>query len=142
MNEVQPTSHYPEGIEYRMPRPPNVLLGALLGGLAGLVLTQNAGGTAIGSAVGGALTSSPLELSQALRQNFAAKGYEMTHYYRRGRFGVKIIFKYFDTYVALESRAPRQPEMSLEQIEDWLYGDLTENKFNHFIQKFSQRFAK
>lgn len=141
MNQVE-QSHYPENVEYRPPRPRQVLLGALLGGLAGYALSEEAGGAVIGGTAGGLLGNRPLDLSQALRQNFAEKGYELTHFYRQGRFGAKIVFKYFDTYVALESHAPRQPEMSLEQIEDWIYGDLTENKFNNFIQNFSQRFAK
>lgn len=142
MNEVETKLSYPDGIAHRTPRPRQVLAGALLGGLAGLLLTDNPGGAAIGGAIGGTLGNRPLDLSQALRQNFAGKGFDIVHFYRLGRFGAKIIFKYFDTFVALESHAPRQPEMSLEQIEDWIYGDLTENKFNEFIQNFSQRFAK
>ena len=136
-----PLPTYPAGIEYRTPRPRQVALGTLLGGLAGLLLTQNAGGTILGTAVGGALGNAPLELSQALRQNFAARGFPIAHYYRQGRFGAKIIFKYGERFVAIESRAPQQPAMSLEQIEDWLYGDLTEVKLNDFIGKYSRRFV-
>lgn len=142
MNQVEPTPYYPENIEYRTPRPRPVLVGVLLGGLAGYALSEEAGGAAVGSAIGGAIGNRPLDLSQALRQKYAEKGYKLTHFYRLGRFGAKIIFKYYDTYIALESHAPRQPEMSLEQIEDWIYGDLTENKFNNFIQNHSRRFAK
>jgi hypothetical protein len=142
MNQVEPTPNYPEGIAPRTPRPRQVLLGALLGGLAGLALSEKAGGVALGGAIGGLLGNRPLELSQALRQAFAAKGFEIVHFYRLGRFGAKLIFKFGNTYVSLESHAPRQPEMSLEQIEDWLYGDLTENKLNKFVQEYSQKFLK
>ena len=142
MNQVETPPNYPNGVAYRTPRPRQVLEGALIGGIVGFALSEKAGGAALGGAIGGAVGNRPLELSQALRQAFAAKGYEMTHFYRLGRFGAKIIFKYGDTYILLESRVPQTPEMSLEQIEDWLYGDLTENKFNNFIRKFSRRFAK
>lgn len=142
MNQVETIPSYPEGIPHRTQRPRQVLAGAILGALAGLALSEKAGGAALGGAIGGALGNRPLQLSQALRQAFAEKGFESIRFYRLGRFGAKVVFKYGDTYIELTSRAPQTPEMSLEQIEDWLYGDLTENKFNDFIQKYSHRFSK
>jgi len=142
MSNAETTLSYPEGIPYRTPRPRPIWLGLFLGGLAGYALSEKAGGTALGSAIGGALGNQPPELSQALRQAFTSKGLEIAHYYRLGRFGAKIIFKFGNTFVSLESHAPQFPEMTLEQIEDWLYGDLTEDKFNNFIKDFSQKFVK
>ena len=142
MTESVAAQNYPEGVSYRTPRPRNVLLGVLLGGIAGLVLSEKAGGAALGSAIGGALGNRPLDLSQALRQFFTARGLEIIHFYRLGRFGAKIIFKWGSTFVALESHAPQQPAMTLEQIEDWLYGDLTEKKFDRFIKDQAQNFLK
>ncbi len=129
MNQVETIPSYPEGIEYRPPRPRR----ALLGSLVETIFPEKTNGT---------LGSRPVDLPEAVRRAFAEKGFESARFHRLGRFGAKAVFKYGDTYVLLESHAPQTPEMSLEQIEDWLYGDLTENKFNEFIQKFSHRIAR
>lgn len=139
MNEVNQTPHYPEGIPYRTPRPRGTWAGILLGSLLGYAITRDANGAIIGGAGGGLLADKPLELPQALRLKFAEKGLEVIQYYRLGRFGAKVLFKYKDLYATLQSHAPREPEMSLEQIEDWLYGDLTEQKLDVFLTKFAMR---
>jgi hypothetical protein len=138
VNEAQPQS-YPPGIEYRTPRPRGTLVGILLGGLLGLALTEKPGGAIAGGALGGAITNKPLELPQAIRQKFAEMGLEVVQYYRLGRFGAKVMFKYGDVFVAIESHAPCFPEMSPEQIDDWLYGDLTEQRLSAFLQQYAQR---
>jgi hypothetical protein len=143
MNKDEPKpQHYPDGIEYRTPRPRQISLGALaLGGLLGYSITQNAAGAIAGGSFG-ALFPTPVELPQALQQHFTGIGFQFVRFYRLGRFGAKIIFKYNETFVALESRAPQEPEMSPEQIEDWLYGDLTEQQFEKFQRKFAHKFAR
>ena len=75
-----------------------------------------------------------MPLHQAVRQKFTEKGLEVINFYRLGRFGAKILFRYQNVYWTLESRAPQIPEMTLEQIEDWLYGDLTENQLKNFFK--------
>lgn len=131
MNE---TPQYPSGIEYRQPRPRGTLAGAALGSLIAYALTQNTGATALGGALGGILGNQPLSLPQAVRQKFTEKGLDVISFYRLGRFGAKILFRYQNVYWTLESHAPQKPEMTLEQIEDWLYGDLTENQLNNFFK--------
>lgn len=139
MNEAQQQQPYPPGIEYRTPRPRGTLVGILLGGLLGLALTENPGGAIAGGALGGAMANKPPELPQAIRQKFSEIGLEVVQYYRLGRFGAKVMFKYGDVFVAIESHAPRLPEMSPEQIDDWLYGDLTEQRLTAFLQHYAQR---
>lgn len=146
MNQAQP-QFYPPGIEYRTPRPRGTLVGILLGGLLGLALTENsggalAGGALAGGALGGAMANKPTELPQAIRQKFSEMGLEVVQYYRLGRFGAKVMFKYGDVFVAIESHAPSFPEMSPEQIDDWLYGDLTEQRLTAFLHQYAQRLPR
>lgn len=131
MNE---TLKYPNGIEYREPRPRGTLAGTILGSLLGYALTQNSGGAVAGGAIGGVLTNQPLSLHQALRQKFNEKGLQVINFYRLGRFAAKVLFRFQDKYWILESHAPQFPEMEIEQIEDWLYGDLIKQAENFFTK--------
>ncbi len=131
MNE---TPKYPNGIEYRQPRPRGTMAGAILGSLLGYALTQNSGGTVAGGVVGGAFGNQPLSLHQALRQKFNEKGLQIINFYRLGRFAAKVLFLYQEKYWTLESHVPQFPEMEIEQIEDWLYGDLVEQSENFLNQ--------
>lgn len=128
------SAQYPNGIDYRVPRPRGTMAGAIPGGLLGYVLTQNSGAAIAGSTLGGVLANQPLPLHQAVRQNFTEKGLEVINFYRLGRFAAKVLFRYKNAYWILESRASQNPEMTLEQIEDWLYGDLTENQLTNFFR--------
>lgn len=121
MNE---TPQYPAGIEYRTPRPRETGAGAILGGIFGYAFGENAASAIGGGLMGAALMNQPLSLNQALRQKFTENNLEVVNFYRLGRLGVKILFRYQNAYWTLESRAPQTPLMSAEQIEDWLYGDL------------------
>ncbi len=125
---------YPSGIEYRQPRPRGTIGGLILGSLLGYALTQNSSGAITGGTLGGILANQPLPLPQAVRQKFIEKGLDVISFYRLGRFAAKILFRYQNVYWTLESHAPQEPEMTLEQIEDWLYGDLTENQLNNFLK--------
>lgn len=141
MSEVQQQS-YPSGIEYRTPRPRGTLVGILLGGLLGLALTENPGGAIAGGALGAAIANKPAELPQAIRQKFAELGLEVVQYYRLGPLGAKVLFKYGNIFASVESHAPNQPPMTPEQIDDWLYGDLTEQRLSAFQQYYAQRFPQ
>jgi len=125
---------YPIGIEYREPRPRGALGGALLGALFGYGLAQNSGGAIAGGAIGGALGNQSLPLNEALRQKFAEKNLGIISFYRLGTHAAKILFRHNKAYWTLESRTPESPEMNLEQIEDWLYGDLVQ-KLDDFLSQ-------
>ena len=129
MNE---TLQYPDGIEYREPRPRTSLSSFILNSLA---LDRNIESSPDKELLKKLLMNQPLTLSQALRQKFTEKGFEVINFYRLGRFAAKILFLYQDRYRTLESRAPQTPEMTLEQIEDWLYGDLIEKAEEFLNQK-------
>ncbi len=138
MNEVaiNTTNYYPSGIEYRTPRPRGTAAGVVLGGLLGLALSRNAVGTMAGSAIGGFLANQPLSLPDAVRQAFQEKGYPILQFYRNGHYLAKVTFKFQNTFVILESQAPTFPKMNLEKLEDWIYGDLTEQKLDNILTKF------
>jgi hypothetical protein len=129
---------YPSGIEYRQPRPRGTMAGAILGSLLGYALTQNSSGAVGGGTLGGILGNQPLPLHQAIRQKFTEKGLEVINFYRLGRFAAKILFRYQNVYWTLESHTSKTPEMTIEQIEDWLYGDLVE-KVEGFLNKTNLR---
>jgi len=135
MNE---TPQYPVGIEYRTPRPRGTAAGAILGGIFGYTLGENAESAVGGGLLGAVLMNQPLSLHQALRQKFIENNLEVINFYRLGRFGAKILFRYQNAYWTLESRAPQSPLMTTEQIEDWLYGDLSK-KVENFLAQDSMR---
>lgn len=141
MNEVELKNYYPHGVPYRTPRPRGTLAGAALGGLVGLLLSRNAEGTLAGSAIGGILANQPPALPDALRQKFEEKGYPLVQFYRVGRFGAKIAFKFQNMFVVLKSNVPERPDMNQEQIDDWLFGDLTEQQFNTAIKKLQRDYG-
>lgn len=134
--------YYPPGIEYRTPRPRGTLVGILLGGLLGLALTEKPGGALAGGALGAAIANQPVELPQAIRQKFAELGLEVIQYYRLGPLGAKVLFKYGNIFASVESHAPGQPPMTPEQIDDWLFGDLTEQRLTAFQKHYAQRFPQ
>ncbi len=131
MNE---TPQYPPGIEYRTPRPRGTAAGAILGGLGAYLIGGNAGSAIGGSLLGAYLMHQPLSLHQALRQKFAENNLEVINFYRLGHFGTKILFRYQNAYWTLESHAPQTPPMTIEQVEDWLYGDLIKKVEGFLVQ--------
>lgn len=135
MNE---TPQYPNGIEYRPPRPRGALAGVLLGGLLGYALGKNAESTIGGGLIGSALMNQPMPLHQAVRQTLTEKGLQVINFYRLGRFGAKVLFLYQGRYWTLESHASENPPMTTGQIEDWLYGDLI-LKAEDFIEQNNLR---
>ncbi len=143
MNEVtlNLANYYPKGVEYRTQRPRGTMAGVVLGGLLGLALSRNATGTLAESTIGGLLANQPLSLPDAVRQKFHEKGYPILQFYRNGRFGAKVTFKFQNTFVILESQAPRLSEMTLEQLEDWIYGDLTEQKLDNILAKLHAEYG-
>ncbi len=137
MNE---SLQYPIGIEFRTPRPRGTFGGALLGALFGYALTKNPTGAVAGSALGGVIGNKPMPLNEALRQKFAEKALEVVSFYRLGTYSAKVLFLHDNTYWTLESRAPNTPEMTIEQIDDWLYGDLVQ-KLDIFLGQNDLRLA-
>lgn len=134
------TLQYPIGIEFRTPRPRGTIGGAILGTFLGYALTKNPTGASAGGALGGAIGNNPLPLNEALRQKFAQKAMEVVSFYRLGTYSAKILFRHNNAYWTLESRAPDSPKMTIEQIDDWLYGDLSQ-KLDIFLGRNDLRLA-
>jgi len=137
MNE---TLQYPIGVDFRSPRPRSGVGGALLGAIFGYAVTRSSNGAIAGGAVGGLVGNQPMPLNEALRQRFSEKSLDVVSFYRLGRFGAKILFRLNDAYWTLESHAPQTPVMNIEQIEDWLYGDITQ-KLEIFLGQNDLRLA-
>lgn len=140
MIEMSETLQYPVGIDFRSPRPRGGAGGALVGALFGYALTKSSNGAIAGSAIGGLVGNQPLPLNEALRQKFTEKDLDVVSFYRLGRFAAKILFRFNGAYWTLESYAPQSPEMNIEQIEDWLYGDITQ-KLEDFLGQNDLRLA-
>lgn len=131
---------YPPGIPFRTPRPSGVAAGAIFGALAAYIAEPSAKAALIGGALGGAIGNLKTPLNEALRQRFAEKSLDVVSFYRLGRFGAKILFRLNDAYWTLESDAPQSPVMEIEQIDDWLYGDIVQ-KLDAFLSEHDLRLA-
>lgn len=110
--------------EDRQRRPRQVLELSLLGAVATYAATSNVAASLGAGAIGAALGNQPLTLGEALRRTFSEKGLRVVNFYRLGRFAAKILFLFNGVYWTLESHTPTSAEATLEDIEDWLYGDL------------------
>lgn len=121
------THQYPQGVEYRTPRPRGTWAGALLGSLFGLAATGSAGGAIAGGLIGEALTNQPPPpLNIAVRQYFSERGLQVAGFYRPSPNVAQVAFGYKGRGWLVESRAPKNVNWTVEDLEDWLYGDLTE----------------
>ena len=137
---------YPEGIDYREPRPRGTTLAAILGGLLGYAITENPAGTIVGGAVGGALGNIPAPLEVAIRQHFEQtepkinrRKLKMRGFYRLGAHSVKITVSVGNKFWAIESHAPIHNDWTQESIEDWLYGDWIYIQLPAFISQIEAR---
>ena len=147
MNEVGVTSYvYPEGIDYREPRPRGTTLAAIIGGLLGYAITEKPAEAIVGSAVGGALGNIPPPLEVAIRLYFEQnepkinrRKLKMHGFYREGSHSIKITVGRGNSFWAIESHAPPHSDWTQESIEDWLYGDLVYFQLPAFIQQIEAR---
>lgn len=120
---------YPIGIEHRPPRPRGTSVGAVLGSLLGLVVTNNPGGAIIGGVIGGALANQSPPLEVAMRQFFAEKDLQVVGFYRPSPYIARVAFVLEGRGWMIESRASQNAKWTDEMLEDWLYGDLTSKQF-------------
>ena len=112
---------------YGVPRRPRGEFGAggtILGALAGLAVAANPLVAIGGAILGGAIGSRPQPLEDAVRAEFSRRGHPVSLFYRSPR-GIKVIFFYKNGSWRVESRPPGHLLFaSIEDLEDWLYGNL------------------
>jgi hypothetical protein len=146
MSEANP---YPDGIEYRPPRPRGTTLAAILGSLLGYAITEKPEGAVVGGVVGGALGDIAPPLEVAIRQFFEQndprinrRKLKMHGFYRQGSHSIKITVGIGNSFWEIESRAPSHPDWTQESIENWLYGDLVYFQLPKFIAQIEARVKK
>lgn len=82
-------------------------------------------GVIIGSVIGGAATErKPLPLDKALQLELERQGFHVTQIYRHGPNRLRVLISQHESFWTLDSRAPTNSQMSADDIDDWLYGDL------------------
>jgi hypothetical protein len=107
-------------------RPPigDASAAAILGALALGILTGGLGAALIGGVAGSALASQPQPLEMAIRDHLRRLGYEVIFYYPGPR-SVKVTFQYEpNAYWTVESIVPDDLQLSSDDADDWLYGNL------------------
>jgi hypothetical protein len=103
-------------------------LGAtIFGALIGLAISSGPLGLIAGSAVGN-LASQPLSLEAAIRAYFTKMGLPVVGFYRLGPQAATVLFRYRDQFWTVGSAAPNSPDWTSDNLDDWLYGDITEKQ--------------
>jgi hypothetical protein len=119
---------YPIGVPYRQPRPRGDSLGgAIFGALIWLAISSTPIGLIAGGAIGN-LATQPLSLEAAIRTYFAKIGLSVIGFYRLGPQAVTVLFRYQDQFWTVGSTAPDSPDWKPSDLDDWLYGDITEKQ--------------
>lgn len=107
-------------------RPPmgDASAAAILGALALGILTGGLGAAIIGGVAGGALANQSQPLEMAIRDYLTKLDLEVIFYYPAPR-SVKVTFRYDqNAYWTVESIMPDSLHLSVQDGEDWLYGNL------------------
>jgi hypothetical protein len=134
---------YPTGIppRSRRPRAEDGSAGTLSGALLGLIFTGNPFGAIAGGMIGNALTSQPLSLEAAVRTYFANRGLTVIGFYRLGPNGAMVLFRHQNQFWTVGSTAPDNYTWTTEDLDDWLYGDLTEQQLPNKLVEINARLA-
>jgi hypothetical protein len=134
---------YPAGIppRPRRPRAENGSAGTLGGALLGLIFTGNPLGAIAGGVVGNALTNQPLSLEAAVRAYFANRGLTVIGFYRLSPNGAMVLFRHQNQFWTVTSIAPYNSTWTTEDLDDWLYGDLTEEQLSNKLAEINARLA-
>jgi hypothetical protein len=137
-------SSNPEDMIQGLPRRPRIAdasATAILGAIAVGLLTKNWGGAILGGVAGNALANRRQPLEMAIREHFAKNNLEVVFFYRAPR-AVKVTFRYrANAFWTVESVMPDMLNLSPEDTDDWLYGNLIVNVLPSTLQNISLRTA-
>ncbi len=126
----------------RRPRVGDGNSGALVGGIAGALVSGNWVGAILGGLAGNALATQPQNLEFAVRDYFAKTGLQVAFFYRAPR-AIKVTFTpNNNAYWTIESIMPNGLNLSPEDAEDWLYGNLVEKELPKKIRKIQTFLAQ
>lgn len=121
----------------RRPKMGEASSGAILGAIALGLLTGNWGGALAGGAIGGALANQRQPLEMAVRNYFTQKGLEVVFFHRAPR-AIRVDFRYAPSaYWTAESVMPDNLNLSPEDRDDWLYGNLIQKELPKVLQKIN-----
>ena|SRR2546423_6473392 len=133
---------YPIGVPYRQPRPRGDSLGGtIFGALIGLAISSTPIGLIAGGALGN-LASQPLSLEAAIRSYFDKIGLPVISFYRLGPQAAIVLFRYRDQFWTVESTAPDSPDWTSDGLDDWLYGDITEDQLPSKLAEINAHLTK
>lgn len=134
---------YPPGIPSRprRPRAEDGSAGAIGGALLALLLTGNPLWALAGGAVGNSLGNQPIPLEAAVRSQFEKYGLNVIGFYRLNPNGAMVLFRYQNQFWTVTSIAPENATWTTEDLDDWLYGDLTERQLPNKLGEIKTRLA-
>jgi len=133
---------YPIGVPYRQPRPRGDSMGGtILGALIGLAISSTPIGLIAGGTLGN-LASQPLSLEAAIRSYFDKIGLPVIGFYRLGPQAATVLFRYHDQFWTVGSTAPNSPDWTPDGLDDWLYGDITENQLPSKLAEINAHLTK
>jgi hypothetical protein len=122
----------------RRPRIADASASAILGAIALGLLTGGWGWALLGGAAGGALASQKQPLEMAIREYFVQNGLEVIFFYPAPR-AVKVTFRSDpNTYWTVESVLPDNWQLSPDDRDDWLYGNLTQNELPKILHRIKR----
>jgi len=111
----------------RRPRIADASATAILAAIVGGLLTGELGGAVVGGLAGGALASQRQPLEMAVREHFSKNNLVVTFFQRAPR-ALKVTFSYRPSaFWTVESILPDGLNLTPEDIDDWLYGNLVSN---------------
>lgn len=126
----------------RRPRVGDGNSGALLGGIGGALVFGNIFGLIAGGLAGNVIANQPQNLEIAIRDYFTKMGLQVAFFYRAPR-AIKVTFTPNNSaYWTIESIMPNGLNLSPEDAEDWLYGNLVEKELPKKIRKIQAFLAQ
>lgn len=128
---------WPNGVPPRPRRPSkDESAGTIIGAIAGGMLAKNTiAGALLGGVLGSAFDSEEkLPLQQAVAIAARNNSLHIVSFRRPDLMSASVVFRINDQYFSFLSRVPRNPDLTLEDIEDWLYGDIIEYGFKAAVK--------
>jgi hypothetical protein len=122
----------------RRPRIGDAPTAAILGAIALGLFTGGLGWALLGGAAGTALANQKQPLEMAIREYFKQNGLEVIFFYPAPR-AIKVTFRSdSNTYWTVESVLPDNWQLSPDDRDDWLYGNLIQNELPKILPRINR----
>lgn len=123
----------------RRPRIADASMSTILWAIAGGLIAGPVGAV-VGGAAGNAIANKRQPLEMAIREHLSRNGFEVVFFYPAPK-AVKVTFRYDPNdptaYWTVESVLPDHLQLSSEDKDDWLYGDLITNQLHYVLQRIA-----